>query len=82
MSQLLVNVLAEDKLSEDLRTVDRRPVDLADLADAPRPSAGRRAARRLALCCPRRRRSGERFDVCPDPAVVSRGQRYLGMYLN
>jgi putative thioredoxin len=22
------------------------------------------------------------FDVCPDPAVVSRGRRYLGMYLN
>lgn len=24
----------------------------------------------------------EWFDVCPDPAVVSRGRRYLGMYLN
>ena len=22
------------------------------------------------------------FDVCPDPDVVSRGRRYLGMYLN
>jgi putative thioredoxin len=22
------------------------------------------------------------FDACPDPAVVSRGRRYLGMYLN
>jgi putative thioredoxin len=22
------------------------------------------------------------FDVCPDPTVVSRGRRYLGMYLN
>jgi putative thioredoxin len=22
------------------------------------------------------------FEVCPDPAVVSRGRRYLGMYLN
>ena len=24
----------------------------------------------------------EWFDACPDPAVVSRGRRYLGMYLN
>jgi putative thioredoxin len=24
----------------------------------------------------------EWFDVCPDPATVSRGRRYLGMYLN
>ena len=22
------------------------------------------------------------FEVCPDPNVVSRGRRYLGMYLN
>ena len=22
------------------------------------------------------------FEVCPDPAVVSNGRRYLGMYLN
>jgi signal transduction histidine kinase len=32
MSQLLVNVLAEDKLTEDLRHIDRRPVDLVGLA--------------------------------------------------
>ena len=24
----------------------------------------------------------EWFDACPDPATVSRGRRYLGMYLN
>jgi putative thioredoxin len=24
----------------------------------------------------------EWFEVCPDPAAVSRGRRYLGMYLN
>jgi signal transduction histidine kinase len=32
MSQLLVNVLAEDKLAEDVRSIDRRPIDLAGLA--------------------------------------------------
>lgn len=32
MSQLLVNVLAEDRLTDDLRHIERRPVDLVGLA--------------------------------------------------
>jgi signal transduction histidine kinase len=55
MSQLLVNVLAEDKLTADLRQVDRRPVDLLELAADCVELHGAHSSARIRLATPETR---------------------------
>ena len=55
MSQLLVNVLAEDKLTADLRQVDRRPVDLVELGADCVEFHGAHSSARIRLATPETR---------------------------
>ena len=60
------------------RSVHERPADVQLAAAIARDVGDRRGMEREKA----RLQLVQWFDVCPDPAVVSRGRRYLGMYLN